>query len=44
LLREQIARDVAERALLVGELEVDHRGSPRMRSATMLFWISLVPA
>ena len=44
LLREQVARNVAQRALLVGKVEVDHRGSPKMRSATMLFWISLVPA
>ena len=48
--REQVVEGACEAALLVGQCEAhqrappDQRGSPRTRSATMLRWISLVPA
>jgi hypothetical protein len=44
---EQVVEDLGEALLLLGEREPHRRGSfgrPRTRSATMLRWISLVPA
>jgi hypothetical protein len=44
---KQRLEGVAEVSLVGGQLELHPRGSrgrPRMRSATMLRWISLVPA
>src|SRR6185503_18111553 len=41
--REELARGALDVALVVGELEVHARGSPRTRSATMFLRISVVP-
>jgi hypothetical protein len=47
LLLEELAREIPDGELLVGEIEIHRgyfRGRPSTRSAMMLRWISLVPA
>src|SRR4029079_8436300 len=43
MTREQPTRGVAHQQLFVREREVHYRGSPRIRVAMMLRWISLEP-